>query len=149
MEPITQPEGNTTVDTTYGALLGRHGITVPAHLVEQAEVPVLTGHQRQGDILVRPVAVAPKDATVFGPVGAGVQVVHGEATGNTHWLHGDPTVLWARLDRGQVVGVVMVPEGSTAYLVHTDEHGCNGIGPGVYEVRRKREQADVERNVAD
>lgn len=134
---------------TYGQLLGHHGVTIPAHLEEQAEVPVLTGPQRQGDIFIRPVAVAPRDAAVFGPVGAGVQVVHGEATGNTHWLHGDKAVLWARLDRGQVVGLVMVPEGSSAYLVHTDEHGANGLGPGVYELRRKREQADEIRQVAD
>lgn len=134
---------------TYGELLAKHDVQIPEHLLAQAEVPVLTGPQRQGDIFVRPLGVAPKDSTIFAPVGEGVQVVHGEATGNTHWLHGDPGVLWARLDRGQVVGVVMVPEGATAHLVHTDEHGANGLGPGVYELRRKREMADEIRQVAD
>ena len=135
--------------TTFGDLLGRHDIQIPDHLIAQAEVPVLTGPQRQGDLFVRPVAVG--DGTGNGrwqPVGDGVQVVHGEATGNTHWLHGN-TCRWLRLDQGQVVGLVQVPDGEAAYLVHTDEHGANGIGPGIYEVRRKREQADEIRMVAD
>lgn len=134
---------------TYSELLARHGVQIPDHLIAQAEVPVLTGPQRQGDIFIRPVAVAPAGSTVFAPVGEGVQVIHGEATGNTHWLNGDSAVLWARLDAGQVIGLVMVPEGSTAHITHTEEHGCNGIGPGVYELRRKREMADEIRQVAD
>lgn len=132
---------------TYGELLAKHSVEIPAHLVAQAEVPVLTGPQRQGDLMVVP--TASWGHLKFTAVGAGVQVVHGEATGNTHWLHGDQAVSWAQVAVGQVVGVVDVPEGSVAHLVHTDEHGANGIGPGRYEIRRKREQADEIRNVAD
>jgi hypothetical protein len=33
-----------------------------------------------------------------------------------------------------------VPQGQSAQLIHTDEHGANGIGPGVYWINRKREQ---------
>ena len=126
---------------TYGELLAKHSVKIPAHLIEQAEVPVLTGPQRQGDLMVVPIAAATWRHLTVRPVGAGVQVVHGEATGNTHWLHGDQAVLWARVDSGQVVGVVEVPAGSVAHLVHTDEHGANGIGPGLYRINRKREQS--------
>ena len=135
---------------TYGELLSRHDIEIPPHLADQVEVPVLTVIQRQGDLIIRPVRSRP--GRQGAAVGHGVQVVHGEATGNTHWLHGDPGVLWTRLDLGQVVGVVDVPEGATAYLVHTDEHGANGIGHMAghsFEIRRKREMADEIRNVAD
>lgn len=139
---------------TYGELLSRHDVEIPPHLVAQAEVPVLTGPQRQGDLMVVPAEQGRWHDTEPGgreyqAVGAGVQVVHGEATGNTHWLHGSAGVMWARLDAGQVVGLVDVPEGETAYLVHTDEHGANGLGPGRYEIRRKREQAEEIRLVAD
>jgi hypothetical protein len=133
---------------TYHDVMTPLGIDIPPHLVADAEVPVLTGPQRQGDLMVVPVDGGYGRAE-FGPVGEGVQVVHGEATGNTHWLHGGAGVRWARVDAGQVVGLVDVPEGETAYLIHTDEHGSNGIGPGRYEIRRKRELADEIRDVAD
>lgn len=133
---------------TYADVMSPLGIQIPPHLVADAEVPVLTGPQRQGDLMVVPAAGGYGRAE-FGPVGEGVQVVHGEATGNTHWLHGGPGCRWARVDAGQVVGLVDVPEGETAYLIHTDEHGSNGIGPGRYEIRRKRELADEIRDVAD
>jgi hypothetical protein len=42
-----------------------------------------------------------------------------------------------------------VPEGETADLIHTDEHGCNTMGPGLYVIRGKRERADEIRRVAD
>jgi hypothetical protein len=45
--------------------------------------------------------------------------------------------------------VLDVPEGAVAYLIHTDEHGANGIGPGTYRLTGKREQADEIRRVAD
>jgi hypothetical protein len=45
--------------------------------------------------------------------------------------------------------VLDVAKGATAYLIHTDEHGANGIGPGTYRLTGKREQADEIRRVAD
>jgi hypothetical protein len=134
---------------TYEEVMTPLGITIPEHLVADAEVPVLTGPQRQGDLMIVPSREGAWRYLDFAPVGAGVQVVHGEATGNTHWLHGDQAVTWARVDARQVVGVVEVPQGAVAYLIHTDEHGSNGIGPGRYEIRRKREQADEIRLVQD
>ena len=128
---------------TYGSALALIGVTVPDHLQAETGVPVLTAPQAQGDLLIVP-APAPEGVCWQGVLDSGEQVVHGEATGNTHWLHrgfDSPGVRWARAD-GQdalVVGYVEVPQGQTALLVHTDEHGANGLGPGTYAIRRKRE----------
>lgn len=144
---------------TYGEALAMARVTVPEHLEAEAQVPVLTGPQCQGDLMIVPIHQAYEgiEQTPFWPQGSivpmeGVQVVHGEATGNTHWLHAgfnSPGVAFYRASSGQVVGVVTVPPGQTAMLIHTDEHGANGIGPGTYEIRRKREQADEIRYVED
>lgn len=137
---------------TYGAALAAHNVTIPEHLVADAEVPVLTGVQAQGDLLIRPICSQHKGVPV---PDAGVQVIHGEATGNTHWLNrgpDSPGVTWAQPMPGAdpvVLGVLTVPAGQSAYLIHTDEHGANGVGPGVYEIRRQREQADEIRYVSD
>lgn len=127
---------------TYGTALARVGVSVPGHLAADAAVPVLTGVQAQGDLLVVPITEIPLDGRH--PVtAAGVQVVRGEATGNTHWLHAgfdSPGVRWRRsTGPGLICGHLSVPDGQTALLIHTDEHGANGIGPGTYEIRRKRE----------
>ena len=153
---------------TYGEALALSGISIPEHLEAEAEVPVLTGPQAQGDLLIIPMADAYRgtEQVPFWPQGTivpmdGVQVVHGEATGNTHWLHAgfnSPGVTFYRPERAGavraegvslVVGVVTVPAGQSAMLVHTDEHGANGIGEGRYEIRQKREQADEVRYVED
>lgn len=139
---------------TYRSSLALAGVTVPDHLTADAEVPVLVGVQAQGDLLVFPAAAAilPTNLDWKPVTPTGVQVVHGEATGNTHWLHAgfdSPGVLWARVDEGVRIGYVTVPDEQTAFLVHTDEHGSNGVGPGVYAINGKREQADEIRRVAD
>jgi hypothetical protein len=57
--------------------------------------------------------------------------VRGEATGNTHWLHqgfDSPGVRWADAVDGVRLGYLRVPKGQSALLLHTDEHGANGIG---------------------
>lgn len=137
--------------TTFAQALEKIGATVPDHLVADAEVPVLTGPQAQGDLMVVPIASAGADLV---PVpDEGVQVVVGEATGNTHWLHrgfDSPDVMWARIDDGSLrLAVVSVPAGQTAELIHTDEHGANAMGPGLYAVHGKREQAEEIRRVSD
>jgi hypothetical protein len=146
---------------TYDSALALIGVTVPDHLDASAEVPILTGPQAQGDLLVVPEEPAPatkRKPSVWTEVPAeGVQVVHGEATGNTHWLHAgfdSPGVRWRRVeDDGLVLGYVQVPAGQSALLIHTDEHGANGIGPGTYAIRGKRELGlavrAVERRVID
>lgn len=136
---------------TYESALTLIGVTVPDHLIADAEVPILTGPQCQGDLMVYPVTNT-KGAEFTAVPKGGVQVVHGEATGNTHWLHqgfDSPGVQWARVDRGLLIGYVIVPEGQTAQLIHSDEHGANGIGPGMYAINGKQEQADIIRRVQD
>lgn len=135
---------------TFADALTKVGVSVPDHLIADAEVPVLMTVQGQGDLLIVPLkSTKAKLAPV--PV-AGVQVVFGEATGNSHYLHrgfDSPGVQYARVKDGQCIAVVLVPEGQSAQLIHTDEHGSNGIGPGLYGIHEKREQADEIRRVTD
>lgn len=136
--------------TTFAEALDKIGATLPAHLVADAEVPVLTGPQPQGDLGIFPIDHIDVDLQLV-PV-TGHQVVVGEATGNTHWLHrgmDSPDVKFARIDEGVVLVVVSVPAGQTAELIHTDEHGVNSMGPGLYAIHGKREQADEIRRVQD
>ena len=137
-------ETTITLTVTYGAALAAHQITVPEHLVAQAEVPVLGGMQRQGDLLIDP----DHDGEAVTPIPqTGVQLVVGEATGNTHWLDG-PGCFFDRAE-GHAVGVVTVPAGLVAVITHTDEHGANALAPGTYTVKRARVQGDEIRVVAD
>ena len=137
---------------TYASALDLIGVTVPDHLVADATVPILTGPQAQGDLMVVPSENAPEQGWQPLPED-GVQLIRGEATGNTHWLHrgfDSPDVTWQRHapsttgaaadDDTLVVAQLQVPAGQSALLIHTDEHGANGIGPGRFVIRRKREQ---------
>jgi hypothetical protein len=116
------------------------------------EIPVLTGIQRQGDVLVRPLAVLAGTAATAPVPAAGTPVVRGENGGNTHAIHAADgpvfcdTVAASTTDLR--VALLSVPEGSTAYLGHP-EHGYMGIGAGDYEIRRQREMAEEMRMVAD
>lgn len=138
------------MSTTYAEALTSVGVTVPDHLIADAEVPIHTLPQGQGDLLIVPID---KTTAKLVPVpDAGVQVVFGEATGNSHYLQrgfDSPDVTYARVDKGMLLAVVSVPEGQTAQLVHTDEHGVNGIGAGLYAIHGKREQAEEIRRVQD
>ncbi len=84
---------------TFAQGLAMVGSGVPAHLTSELEVPILTGVQAQGDLLVFPTE-APQ-------------------------------------------AYVQVPQGQAALLIHTEENGANGVGPGTYAINRKRE-ADAE-----
>jgi hypothetical protein len=128
---------------TYATALARSGVSVPDHLVADAVVPVLTDPQAQGDLMVVPVAPLPGGLDWQTVPDAGIQVIHGEATGNTHWLHrglDSPSVRWTFDPAGVRLGFLDVAPGNTALLIHTDEHGANGIGPGTYAIHRKRAQ---------
>lgn len=138
------------MSTTFAEALERQGVTIPPHLIADAEVPVLSGVQGQGDLLIVPSMSRIPDLE---PVpDEGVQVVFGEATGNSHFLQrgfDSPGVMFRRVTTGQCLVVVSVPEGQTAELIHTDEHGVNAMGPGLYAIHEKREQADEIRRVTD
>lgn len=130
------------------------GVTVvTATDLANIEIPVLTGIQRQGDVLIRPLTgvLAGNAATTAVPA-TGTPVVRGENGGNTHAIYAADgpvfcdTVAASTTDLR--VAVLSVPEGSTAYLGHP-EHGYMGVGPGDYEIRRQREMAEEMRMVAD
>lgn len=135
---------------TYGEALSKVGVTVPDHLIADAEVPILGGVQAQGDLLIVPMKST--RAALKAVPDEGIQIVFGEATGNSHYLHRgfeSPDVMYARVTDGQCIAVVSVPDGQTAQLIHTDEHGSAGIAPGLYGIHEKREQADEIRRVTD
>lgn len=135
---------------TVSTLTRQTGVTVVADWPDDIEIPVLTGVQRQGDVIVVPAT----GVSVVQPVPtAGAPVVRGESGGNTHAIHADPDSgvccdTLAALPTDLRVATLYVPKGATAWLAHP-EHGFLGIGPGTYEVRRQREQADELRMVAD
>ena len=68
------------MSATYAAVLGRHEIEVPAHLVADADVPVVSGLQRQGDVFVIP--MRPGNVQGAKPIPReGLAVVRGESGG--------------------------------------------------------------------
>jgi hypothetical protein len=78
-------------------------------------------------------------------------VVRGESGGNTHLLLASGDVRFdqrAATAEDLTLGSLIVGDGATAWLDHP-EHGNTGIAPGEYVLRRKREQADELRMVAD
>lgn len=135
---------------TFADALTKVGVTVPDHLIADAEVPVLVVPQAQGDLGIFPLTAT--RANLEPVPDEGVQVVFGEATGNSHFLHrgfDSPGVTYSRVQEGQRIAVVSVPEGQSAQLIHTDEHGSNAFGPGLWGIHEKREQADEIRRVTD
>ncbi|WP_214408302.1 hypothetical protein [Pseudonocardia lacus] len=138
--------------TTLAAVPHRAGLGAGGALDAQVDVPVLTGAQCQGDLIALPRPLA-EPATTPLPLG-GVDLVPGDTGANTHTLLSwdGPACRYDVRDPGPsglVLGVLTVPVGATAYLVHSEEHGANAFGPGSYEIRRQRERADVVRRVGD
>lgn len=121
-----------------------HGLTHLEHLDRQAQVPVVRRRGAQGDVLVRRTD-APAPATRI--PAEGLPVVRGENGGNTHLLVGAGTA--EPVDDGSLtIARVGVPDEGTVLLSHP-EHGALILGPGCWEVRRQREQADEIRMVQD
>jgi hypothetical protein len=132
-------------------LITRHDIDVLDHLDREASIPVLSGMQRQGDVLVIPAAMVTNLLAETPVPATGVPVVRGENGGNTHALVADGPVfcdIKTATIENLTLAIITVPEGSTAYLAHP-EHGYSGIGPGSYVLRRQREQGEIQRLVAD
>jgi len=133
------------------ALAERYGYTDLAVAYPEIEIPVLTGLQRQGDVLVLPAALPAKwPRTGPQPVN-GVVVADSDISDHTHTLYGDGEVLlvegmsyqrarWWWTARN-LVAWLTVPPGGEAYLMHSEEHGALGIGPGTYQIRRQMEYA--------
>lgn len=142
------------MNATISELNTTYGLTLTTDYPADFDVPVSTGMQRQGDVLVTPVPTAAPHLAPTTPVPAtGCPVVQGESGGNTHAIYADDGSGVTCDTRAPavddlVVARLHVPEGQTAWLGHP-EHAYSGIGPGHYEVKRQREMADQMRIVAD
>lgn len=137
---------------TTAELMDTTGVAVVTGQDFDLDIPVLTGIQRQGDVLVRPLDVLTGTAATTPVPAAGTPVVRGENGGNTHAIYPADGPVFCDLQEVSAtdlrVATLTVPEGSTAYLGHP-EHGYMGVGPGEYEIRRQREMAEEMRMVAD
>lgn len=114
----------------------------------------MDGVQRQGDVLVIPVRVLSSaararvhDLEASGPVPVGaerVPVVSGaHRHAHQHCLVGWGGPSWAPVGGADevtdaTVGVLTVPDGAVAHLVHTGHHAPLTIAPGRYVLRRQR-----------
>ena len=134
--------------STIDSMTARTGVTVLDHIDPTAEVPVVSVAAAQGDVSILRVTTRP--ATT--PMPARVDVVRGEAGGNTHSLHPSGDCFWdaatARSVADLTLGTLTVPEGSTAVLAHP-EHGFLELAPGTYRIGRQREYAGEWAYVAD
>lgn len=121
-------------------------------IADALDIPVTSGLQHQGDVSVVPAHMVRDYAPASTLVPRrGVPVVRGESGGNTHLLLADGPVMFDPRPASAsdlTLGCLTVPAGSTAWLDHP-EHGNSGVGPGNYVIRRKREQADELRLIAD
>ena len=106
--------------STIDSMTARTGVTVLDHIDPSADVPVVGVAAAQGDVSILRVATAP--ATT--PMPARVDVVRGEAGGNTHSLHPSGRCFWdahtAQSVTDLTLGTLTVPEGSAAVLAHPD-----------------------------
>lgn len=138
-----------TVTPTLGELLARHHREVLDHLDRNASIPAVTVG-RQGDVLVC--------ATIDGAEGTavppeGVVLVRGS---NDHVLLADGDVRWEDFTMGDLIdeggpsiGMILVAEGATAYLLHPEHGALAMVGPANYEVIRQREWRGRDATVAD
>ena len=134
--------------STIDSMTARTGVAVLDHIDPSAEVPVVSAAAAQGDVSILRVTTRP--ATT--PMPARVDVVRGEAGGNTHSLHPSGDCFWdaatARSVTDLTLGTLTVPEGSAAVLAHP-EHGFLELAPGTYRIGRQREYAGEWAYVAD
>ena len=134
--------------STIDSMTTKTGVTLLDHIDPSADVPVVSVAAAQGDVSILRVTTRP--ATT--PMPARVDVVRGEAGGNTHSLHPSGDCFWdaatARSVADLTLGTLTVPEGSTAVLAHP-EHGFIEVAPGTYRIGRQREYAGEWAYVAD
>lgn len=136
--------------TTYQTLADRTHTAVPPHLDDQATPPIVTRGARQGDVYVTATkADVQRDARPI-RIAAGYKVVEGDADRNSHILIGDGTFAPGIVtDRLVDYGLLEVPDGGVAYLIHTSEHGAIGFAPGRYRVFGQRSYEAELRRAAD
>lgn len=141
---------------TLNDVISRHGFDVLDQLDRQATIPYLDGLQPQGDTIIIPLAEVSSRVTFSGPgkpiPRTGVAVVEAAGGSHEHRLFADQGTCYWQPDvtdsEGLAIGVLTVPSDALAVQAHP-EHGYAGIAPGMFVIGRQREQADVQRLVAD
>lgn len=149
------PNQGDTLTKTITDLAAATGVDVHDHLPLEDLIPIIDGIQAQGDLLVIPAELltqvtARTNAAWVAVPKSGVEVLRGAAGGNPHVLVADAgTCRWTTevTDRdGLALGILDAT--APVWLLHP-EHGGSGIAAGRFVIRRQREQADVQRLVAD
>lgn len=134
--------------TTLAAAIDRFGVDVDDHLDRSADVPVLSSLQAQGDVIFIPRRSGKSSRPAQLVPAEGLALVSGVAGGHIHLLLAAGPVMFVPGVADGDVGLITVPDGAEAYSAHP-EHGYLGLAPGIWCVRRQREQADVIRRVTD
>src|ERR1700744_3759646 len=105
-------------------VLDRAAVSIDGVLDAQIDVPILTGAQRQGDVIWIP---RPNKAAATTPVPqAGVVVVRAEtSTRNYHMIiNWDGQCFFDAStsggESGLILGVLTVPEGASAFVTHSE-----------------------------
>lgn len=131
---------------TLADLADQTGLDVQDHLERQTAIPVTSGLQAQGDLIVIPWRLLTQIIsyrTRWQDIPAsGIELLRSTAGGNPHTLIADPgTCQWTTSithDSGLSLGALTAT--AVAYLIHP-EHGATGIAPGTYVIRRQRERS--------
>lgn len=132
---------------TLQQLADRFGYAELGAAFGEIDIPVLTGMQRQGDILILPRDAALLDERKFYAI-EGLPLFdlvsddqHSHTLHGAGWVHffDDPD----QAPAPNSVAWLIVPNGAEAYLMHSAEHGALGIGPGHYEIRSQMEYFGV------
>jgi len=136
--------------TTLADAEAQYGVSHYDYLDKAAELPVISRLAAQGDVLIKRADNTP--AAVKAVPATGYPVISSGQGGHTHALFGPvfytPSTS-AGIDPSDLtLGTLTVPAGTQGLLSHP-EHGGLLIEPGTYELRRQREQADVQRFVED
>jgi hypothetical protein len=134
---------------TLAELTTRSGLDVLDHLEREVTVPVVSGLQAQGDLLVVPFdlpdlrddVTVPADADWREVPPSGVELLRSAAGGNPHSLVADPGICrWTtQVEDSSGLALGALTTTAPAYLIHP-EHGATGIAPGRFLVRRQRER---------
>lgn len=119
---------------TYGDVVVQTGVALPGHLSPADDVKVVKTFAAQGDVYLRREPITPREAE--GVPATHIKVVEGDAARNAHILHGEGSRWYPGVYKDQLTdyGVLVVPEGRYAYLVHTAEHGPLALGAGTWRL---------------
>lgn len=139
-----------TLDTLETAA-GRRCYDHVRDLFADAEIPVMTAVQAQGDVLAVPVTRTPGPDAVD-VAAAGVDVIAPADGGHAHTLVAPDGGCRVRLrspESADDLVIAMIDATEPVFLLHT-EHGGTGLAAGCWEIRGQREfDAARARRVAD